>query len=85
MAIRSRSYCITTHRFQVTFISCNNRFQPVMFRSSFSAAEVSRATGVTKGLVSRYLRLLVLNSAAINNHGSADVGKIQYWLLHLLP
>lgn len=31
----------------------------VMFRSSFSMAEVSRATGVTKGLVSRYLRLLV--------------------------
>ena len=30
----------------------------VMFRSSFRAAEVSRATGVTKGLVSRYLRLL---------------------------
>jgi DNA-binding IclR family transcriptional regulator len=31
----------------------------VMFRSSLSVAEVSRATGVTKGLVSRYLRLLV--------------------------
>lgn len=31
----------------------------VMFRSSSSVAEVSRATGVTKGLVSRYLRLLV--------------------------
>ena len=31
----------------------------VMFRSSFSVAEVSRATGVTKGLVSRYLRLLM--------------------------
>ncbi len=31
----------------------------VMFRSAFSVAEVSRATGVTKGLVSRYLRLLV--------------------------
>jgi predicted nucleotidyltransferase len=31
----------------------------VMFRNSFSVAEVSRATGVTKGLVSRYLRLLV--------------------------
>ena len=30
-----------------------------MFRNSFSVAEVSRATGVTKGLVSRYLRLLV--------------------------
>ena len=30
----------------------------VMFRKSFRAAEVSRATGVTKGLVSRYLRLL---------------------------
>ena len=30
----------------------------VMFCSSFSVAEVSRATGVTKGLVSRYLRLL---------------------------
>ena len=30
----------------------------VMFRSAFSVAEVSRATGVTKGLVSRYLRLL---------------------------
>jgi len=30
----------------------------VMFRNSFRAAEVSRATGVTKGLVSRYLRLL---------------------------
>jgi predicted nucleotidyltransferase len=29
-----------------------------MFCSSFSVAEVSRATGVTKGLVSRYLRLL---------------------------
>lgn len=32
-----------------------------MFRSSFSVAEVSRATGVTKGLVSRYLRLLVMH------------------------
>ncbi|MFZ3147824.1 MAG: MarR family transcriptional regulator [Methanothrix sp.] len=31
----------------------------VMFRSAFSVAEVSRATRVTKGLVSRYLRLLV--------------------------
>jgi predicted nucleotidyltransferase len=31
----------------------------VMFRNSFSVAEVSRASGVTKGLVSRYLRLLV--------------------------
>jgi DNA-binding IclR family transcriptional regulator len=31
----------------------------VMFRSAFSVAEVSRATGVTKGLVSRYLRLLM--------------------------
>ncbi len=31
----------------------------VMFRSSFSVAEVSRATGITKGLVSRYLRCLV--------------------------
>ena len=30
-----------------------------MFRSAFRVAEVSRATGVTKGLVSRYLRLLV--------------------------
>ena len=30
----------------------------VMFRNSFRVAEVSRATGVTKGLVSRYLRLL---------------------------
>jgi predicted nucleotidyltransferase len=30
----------------------------VMFRNSSSVAEVSRATGVTKGLVSRYLRLL---------------------------
>jgi len=30
----------------------------VMFRNSFSVAEVSRATGITKGLVSRYLRLL---------------------------
>jgi DNA-binding IclR family transcriptional regulator len=30
----------------------------VMFRSSFSVSEVSRATGVNKGLVSRYLRLL---------------------------
>jgi len=30
----------------------------VMFRKSFRASEVSRATGVTKGLVSRYLRLL---------------------------
>jgi len=29
-----------------------------MFRNSFIVAEVSRATGVTKGLVSRYLRLL---------------------------
>lgn len=33
----------------------------VMFRRSFRAAEVSRATGVTKGLVSRYLRLLEAN------------------------
>jgi predicted nucleotidyltransferase len=33
----------------------------VMFRSSFSVAEVSRATGVTKGLVSRYLRLLEMH------------------------
>jgi len=33
----------------------------VMFHSSFRAAEVSRATGVTKGLVSRYLRLLVMH------------------------
>ena len=32
-----------------------------------------------------YLDKPILNSAAINNHGSADVGKIQYWLLHLLP
>jgi predicted nucleotidyltransferase len=31
----------------------------VMFCSSSSVAEVSMATGVTKGLVSRYLRLLV--------------------------
>jgi predicted nucleotidyltransferase len=31
----------------------------VMFRNSFRVAEVSRASGVTKGLVSRYLRLLV--------------------------
>ena len=31
----------------------------VMFRSSFAAAEVSRATRVTKRLVSRYLRHLV--------------------------
>ena len=31
----------------------------VMFRNSFSVAEVSRASGVTNGLVSRYLRLLV--------------------------
>jgi len=31
----------------------------VMFRSAFSVAEVSRATGITKGLVSRYLRCLV--------------------------
>ena len=31
----------------------------VMFRKSLRVAEVSRATGVTKGLVSRYLRLLV--------------------------
>jgi predicted nucleotidyltransferase len=31
----------------------------VMFRSAFSVAEVSRATGITKGLVSRYLRRLV--------------------------
>lgn len=31
----------------------------VIFRNLFSVAEVSRATGVTKGLVSRYLRLLV--------------------------
>lgn len=30
----------------------------VMFRSSFSVSEVSRSTGVNKGLVSRYLRLL---------------------------
>ena len=30
----------------------------VMFRKSFRASEVSKATGVTKGLVSRYLRLL---------------------------
>ena len=30
----------------------------VMFRKAFRASEVSRATGVTKGLVSRYLRLL---------------------------
>ena len=30
----------------------------VMFHSAFSVVEVSRATGVTKGLVSRYLRLL---------------------------
>ncbi|MCK7515656.1 MAG: nucleotidyltransferase domain-containing protein [Desulfobacterales bacterium] len=32
----------------------------VMFHSAFNVAEVSRATGVTKGLVSRYLRLLVV-------------------------
>lgn len=31
----------------------------VMFRSSFGMAEVSRATGITKGLVSRYLRWLM--------------------------
>ena len=30
----------------------------VMFRSSFSVSEISRATGVNKGLVSCYLRLL---------------------------
>lgn len=30
----------------------------VMFRSSFSVSEASRAAGVNKGLVSRYLRLL---------------------------
>lgn len=30
----------------------------VMFRKSFRAVEVSRDTGVTKGLVSRYLRIL---------------------------
>jgi DNA-binding IclR family transcriptional regulator len=33
----------------------------VMFRSSSSVAEVSMATGVTKGLVSRYLRLLLVH------------------------
>jgi len=33
----------------------------VMFRSSLSVAEVSRATRVTKGLVSRYLHLLMEN------------------------
>jgi predicted nucleotidyltransferase len=33
----------------------------VMFRKSLRVAEVSRATGVTKGLVSRYLRLLVVH------------------------
>ncbi len=32
----------------------------VMFRSAFSVAEVSRATGVTKGLVSRYLRCVMV-------------------------
>jgi len=32
-----------------------------MFRSAFSVAEVSRSTGVTKGLVSRYLRLLEMH------------------------
>jgi predicted nucleotidyltransferase len=32
----------------------------VMFRNAFSVAEVSRATGVTKGLVSRYLRCLMV-------------------------
>ncbi len=31
----------------------------VMFHSAFNVAEVCRATGVTKGLVSRYLRSLV--------------------------
>lgn len=31
----------------------------VMFQSSFGVAEVSRATGITKGLVSRYLRCLM--------------------------
>jgi hypothetical protein len=30
----------------------------VMFRSSFSVSEVSRAAGVNKGLVSRYLHIL---------------------------
>jgi predicted nucleotidyltransferase len=34
----------------------------VMFRNAFSVAEVSRATGITKGLVSRYLRRLVENN-----------------------
>jgi len=33
----------------------------VMFRKSLRVAEVSRATGVTKGLVSRYLRLLEMH------------------------
>ncbi len=31
----------------------------VMFRSALSVAEVSRATGISKGLVSRYLRRLM--------------------------
>jgi len=33
----------------------------VMFRKSFHAVEVSRDTGVTKGLVSRYLHILEMN------------------------
>jgi predicted nucleotidyltransferase len=34
----------------------------VMFRKSFRAVEVSRDTGVTKGLVSRYLRIMEVHS-----------------------
>ena len=33
----------------------------VMYRKSFRAVDVSRETGVTKGLVSRYLHILVLH------------------------
>ena len=45
-----------TELFKTEERACILRY--VMFRSSFRVAEVSRATGVTKGLVSRYLRLL---------------------------
>ena len=42
----------------------------VMFRKSFRAVEVSRDTGVTKGLVSRYLRILELQGLLQKKAGS---------------
>ena len=48
-----------TELFKTEERACILRY--VMYRKSFCAVDVSRDTGVTKGLVSRYLHILVLH------------------------